>query len=333
MDEALIHDICELVDLADAISVLESARQRMPGSQGLAQSLFESYIARKEFARAKDFALSIPNLVAESPQFCLAVARLNEMFGGDREFLENCMSQFPNVPEFWLLSSSQSIAILKTALARCPSSPDLHIALAAAACRQGLPRPRIRALLERARQACREEAIVWLVSAEFDEKFRRNSVLEEAKTVVTREKGLIWARQVELADAEGRQSMAKHAMEGIGNCREVVLVTAICLWKQGAVDQARSALENLNREFPQWGDGWMFRWKLEKGQGSDLEKLLETMRRLKLSEGFVWTRMRKNPANLGFDQMELLEEMVQMTGDPMTSDVSIFGEFLSLPGP
>jgi hypothetical protein len=40
--------------------------------------------------------------------------------------------------------------------------------------------------------------------------------------------------------------------------------------------------------------------------------------------------MRNDPPNFGLDQIELLLEMAQLIGDPMVSDVSIFGDYLSL---
>jgi hypothetical protein len=272
-------------------------------------------------------------LIEGHPELAIALAKIDGQFGGDPGFLEGCIRRFPAVPEFWLLSaasSEQPLAVLRNAIVNCPRAVEVHAALIAAAVRESFPRPRVRALLERARQACAHEALIWLLSAEFEEKPRRSAILEEAKAVVTSGLGLVWARQVELVEGEGRHSAAKQAIAAVENCRELMLVMAICLWRHGALDQVRAALENINREFPAWGDGWAFRLKFEHSQGMDRQELLGVLQKLKLSDGFLWKRMRNDPNNFGLDQIELLEEMVQLIGDPMVSDVSVFGDYLSL---
>jgi pre-mRNA-processing factor 6 len=328
-NELAICEICEWVDCQTAISVLESAIRRMPASTRIAQLLMDSYIASKELCKAHDFALSNLPLIESCPVLSITLARINEKFGGDPAFLEKCIQRFPTVPTFWLFcagSAGDSLSVLKSAVAQCPQSADVHVALISAAVRQNFPRPRIRALLERARQACPQDAIVWLISAEFEEKFRRSAILEQAKSAVTSEIGLVWARQVELVEGEGRHSAAKQALETVGNCRELVLVMAVCLWRSGSLDQARAALENANREFPDWGDGWAFRLKFERDQGTQGEERPAG----KLKSGFLWTRMSSDARNYGLDQDELLQKMEQLIGDPMVTDVSIFGDYLTL---
>jgi pre-mRNA-processing factor 6 len=331
--EGLIREICEVVDPATAISILEKGTGRIPTSVTIAKVLIDSYLGTKQLHKARDFAASVMPVVEQDPALSLTLARINEQFGGDSGYLEGCIRRFPSVPEFWLMlagSSSEALPVLKNAIAQFPRSAEVHVALIAAAARLGFPRPRIRALLERARQACGHEPLIWLVSAEFEERSKRSAVLEQGKSVVKSGVGLLWARRVELVEGEGRHSAANQAIDTVGNCRELMLVMAICLWKHGAFDQVKATLENICREFANWGDGWAFRVKFEHCQEMDSEESNTILRSLRLTEGFVWTRMRNDPMNFEFDQVELVEEMVQLIGDPMVSDVSIFGDYLKL---
>jgi pre-mRNA-processing factor 6 len=331
-DESLMYEIAHVLNCEEAIPILENAMARMPNSEAVVTTLIDNYLANKQVNRARDFALSIREFVQTSIPLSIKLARINELFGGDRGFLEDCIKNFPRVPEFWLMlvrSSEDQLAVLKSAVAACPNSAAIHIELLNCVTKLRLPKPRVRALLERARQACRGDAIIWLVSSEFEERSRQPGILEEAKSFAA-DVELIWARQVELVIPENRFTAAKQALETLGHCRELVLITGICLWRNAALDQARATFENINREHQLWGDGWVFRMKFEQTVGGDLPSVLAVVKGIKIQDGFVWTRMRDDPRNFQFDQMELLDEIVQLTPDPMVADVSIFGDFLRL---
>jgi pre-mRNA-processing factor 6 len=331
-DESLMQEIADVVDFAEAIPILEGALVRMPTSEAIITILMDSYLANKQVNKAQDFALSVREFIQTSIPLSIRLARINELLGGGRSFLEDCIRSFPHVPEFWLLlvrNSEDQLAVLKSAVAACPNSAAVHIELLNCATRLKLPKPRIRALLERARQACRDDALIWLVSSEFEEGSRKSAILEEAKSSVA-DVGLVWARQVELVIPENRFAAAKQALETLGHCRELVLIMGICLWRNGALDQARATFENMNRENQSWGDGWVFRMKFEQSVGGDVPSASAVVRGIRIRDGFLWRRMRDDPGNFQFDPMELLDELVQLTPDPMVAEVSIFGGLLQL---
>jgi hypothetical protein len=139
-----------------AIPVLEDAAGRMPGSAAVARILIKSCVATKQLQRASDFAVSIMPLIERHPELSIALAEINGQFGDGPGFMEGCIRRFPAVPEFCLLSaasSEQPLAALRNAIVNCPQAVEVRAALIAAAARQSCPQPRVRGLLERARQA------------------------------------------------------------------------------------------------------------------------------------------------------------------------------------
>jgi hypothetical protein len=318
------------VDNATAVSILEGAIKRLRESEAIRLALIDCLMAAKDLNRCRSYLETFD--LSQSLPLSLRMARISEHFGGDIDFLKTCCEKFADCPDFWLMLSrklDEPLPVLKSAVRSCPSSDQLQIALIKSAMKRGLPRPRIRALFEIAREAS-SSAIIWLFSAEFEGRENQNVVLEEAKLHVSKEElGMIWARQIELADSEARRGLAKEAMNVAGSAKELMLIYAICLWADGKVDQARAGLENVVREFPSWGDGWVFRLKFE-GRFGDVNEVIRVLRMVKIGEGVMWRMARDDVGNFEMDDVELAKKLCDLLPDPMVSDCSIFGDFLRL---
>jgi pre-mRNA-processing factor 6 len=321
--ESVVLELCGFMTQARLVDVLEKAVQRNPGSDALTLAFVDALIAIGDLEKCR-IVLNAPQSLA----LCLKAAEISEQFGGDVGFLTKCCNQFPKSPEFPLLlvrHLEDPVSVLKTALKNCPGSGELHVELVKALVKKGLKRQRVRAVLERAMEAS-QDAIVWLVASEYEPIENRKRILEEAKSKVREDQlGLIWARQLELADTEGRLTLAK---EVAGEWKEVMLIVAVCLWQAESVDQARTTFENLLARCNEYGDGWVFWMRFELRFG-DVESVVGRMKGVKVRNGFVWERARREVENYMMSDVELCGELAERV-DPMLSDFSIFGEYLKL---
>ncbi|OHT16308.1 hypothetical protein TRFO_13323 [Tritrichomonas foetus] len=337
-DENLAIFISEIFSGKRSIPVLESAFERLPNSEIVALALIDAYIESKNLLKAKEFTQTIVNSF-NSVKLYLKLAIINEQFGGDELFLRDSIQKFPKNPEFYLLLAdhlSEPKEILQQGIKNCPNSGELHITLIKYLINKKVPGPRIRALFEKARRLCSDQPIVWLVSAEFEQPQMRNSLYEEAKEKVPKHQvGMIWARQIEHIDMENRLNFTKETLETIGGTtqsRELTLMLALCFWRRGEVDKARPVFENMSREFPKWGDGWVYRIKFESlcGSPQDLFEAKKAATFVKIEDGILWNNARNKRENFELSQEELLDDLVAFVADPMISDESIFSDSIDI---
>lgn len=333
-NERVILDISEVVESADAIPILENSIERIDHSESLYLSLINKLAENRKLDRAIEVAQKARQVMSHSVLIAQKLAELYELQGGNVGLLSECCQSFPWIPSFWTMLSEHTepdkrLSLLKSAITHCGQSTELHLALIRAALVIGMPRPRIRALFERARSLCSSDPLFWLFMSEFECPENRVSLLEEAKSVANDGIGMIWARQIELSEPETRYTLAKDALPETNGARELLLVLALCLWRAGSVEKARAALTNINREHPEWGDGWLFRLRFEQSFGNP-EDPYRTLSSIKLNSGLVWLKSRNNPEYYGYSQQALIKELVDAMPDPLLTDCSIFLDALKL---
>ncbi|KAH0802907.1 protein STABILIZED1 [Histomonas meleagridis] len=334
-NDQVVCEICDfLPNISQSIEIIKSILQLRPNSETLSLKLIDLYIESHQLEEAHNFSNFICDTII-TPEVYIKTATINEQFGGDVNFLERSIQTFPKEPKFYLLLSLHSdspLNVLQKGINACPNSSELFIELIKKSINLGLTKPRIRALFEHAKRNCGDQSIIWLYSAEFEPASNKFIVLEEAKKYCRNDVGLIWAKQIELTELESRLSFAKETVEKMGNMKEVVLELALTYWKLGNIDLAKRTLENLNLEHPNWGDGWIFRIKFEKtiGGAQSLKEALGKVENIKITEGFIWKHHREDVMNFEMSQMELLNDVVDLTPDPMVSESSILGDIISL---
>lgn len=333
-NEKVIVDISEFVSCEQAIQIIKEAYSRFPHSEILATKLVDLYIDSHLIDKAREFATSILDLI-DTPNFYIKLAYINEQIGGDIEFLKKAVQRFPNEPKLWILYSKHSddpISDIKNAIIKCPNSSELYIRLIKLLKEKGEPRPIIRAIFERAMDYCKRQSIIWLYASEFEDPSNRISILEKAKEYCKDDIGLIWAREIELSEQENRLTFAKETIEKTGNLKEIVLLIAISYWRNGNIDQAKTVFDNLNRENPNWGDGWIFRVKFDKTYCSndELSTTLKFISSLKITDGFLWHNFKNLTINFKENQVDFINNVVDHIPDPMTEESSIFADFLKL---
>lgn len=343
-DDNMVIQITSVFDDLDdsrerTIRLLEEAHQRIPHSELIALTLIKNYIEAKRPDLARDFTRSIINKdpYISSLQVNYYLAMINEQYDIDIDFLKGAIHKFPRYPKFYLLladHSNEPENILKEGLKNCPSSGEIHIAYIRTILQKDIyPYVRIRALFEKARRLCPNEALVWLLSAQFEQPDMRQTMLEDAKRNVAKEElGIVWSRQIELSqDQEGRLTLCRDALVEV-KAPELYLMNAICLWRRGQVDKTRTAFENIEREFPGFGDGWVYRILFEFicGSPEDVKVATEKASKCKIEDGLVWKLTKSKKENFLSSQQKILEGLVHEKADPMSSEDSIYKEVLSL---
>ena len=340
---SIFDDIDDLRKIEKKIKFLEETQKRIPNSEMVAIELIKSFIEAKMPDEAYNF---IEQVISEEPfssslQIHLYLALINEQKvpfdESSYDFLNECIKKFPNYFQFYILladHSEDSQNVLKAGIDNCPSSGDIHIAyIRQILSMKLLPSVRIRALFEKARRLCSDQALVWLLSAEFERPEMRETMLEEAKRHVCKEElGIVWSRQIELSvDQEGRLTLCRDALEEV-KAPELYLMNAICLWRKGLIDKTRTAFENIEREFPTFGDGWVYRILFEYGCGSpeDRKNAKDRAAKCKIEDGMVWRFTKLQKDKFLCSQDEILEDLVYGKADPMSSEDSIYNEVLSV---
>lgn len=349
-DDDLIISITYILDDMDdfnkeekKIHLLEESHKRIPKSELIAVELIKSFIRAKVPEKAQNFILQIINEepFTNSLKIHSYLALINEQNVSFDEsslnFLNECIQKFPSHPQFYILLADHSTEpekVLKEGLENCPSSGEIHIAyIREILLTKSLPSVRIRALFERARRLCEDQALVWILSAEFEKPEMKETMLEEAKRHVCKEElGIVWSRQIELSvDQEGRLTLCREALEEV-KAPELYLMNAICLWRKGLIDKTRTAFENIEREFPSFGDGWVYRILFEYGCGSpeDRKNTKNRAQKCKIEDGFVWKYITSQKDKFLLSQDEILEDITYSKADPMSSEESIYKEVLSI---
>lgn len=332
-NENLIIDLLDVLDESRSIDILMDAYNSNPTSEKIVLSLIDSLINIKNIDYAKQIAEEASKNI-NSATIYLKYASIIQQYGGDIQIYQKGVELYPDQPKLWILLSELSndpFCVIKEAVKECPKSPEIYIEMIKLAKANKMARPRVRALFEHARRNCPTDAKIWLLSAEHERPENKITMLEDAKAVV-RDKGIIWMRQLELNDPEGRITLVKEAINGNGPLKELVLVSALCLWRSGSLDLAKSTFQNISHENPNWVDGWLFRIKFEKmyGNPEEASKLMESIDNSHLKNGFIWQANRDNPENFGLSNLELFSSLIDLVPDPMSSDASVFGCILEI---
>lgn len=341
LNENLAVSISDVYDQPNQkTQVLENAMKRIQNSELIAMSLIDSYLSEKRMRKAQQFARSIVNQPSfeNSLQIHSILAIINDQFGEDIDFLRESIRKFPRYSKFYIMLSEYSDApqeLLKFGLDNCPHSPELYVAyiksLLVDLQKNKLLKTRIRALFEKARRLCPNDAVIWLLASEFEPPEMRVKLLEEAiRTVNKNDIGIVWSRQIEIyGDPEQRLTLCREALQEV-KAPELYLLLGIYHWKRGQIDQARTILTNLSKEFPSFGDGWIFRINFEKGNGSpeECEIAIKEASMQKIKDGLVWKFNKSLKENFEMLQSELLEHLVEWAPDPVVSEESLYNDIL-----
>ncbi|EAX95553.1 hypothetical protein TVAG_005680 [Trichomonas vaginalis G3] len=328
-DEISIVEISRFMDDEQALNLLQTKFEINKKSEKIALEIAKIF-AKSDKDKAAEFSFSTASEINSSLLFSYG-AQTGTSKTVTPTILKIGVGLFPENANLWLIltnlqpNDEEKCKVLQRATQECSRKAIIHIEFAKICKKIGISKPKIRALLERARFLCPNDESLWLYSAEFEDNEYKIRLLEESKSKVDHP-SIIWARQIELMPAEQRLYAVKNAMEVIGEKREILLLIAIDLWRRAKIDESKRTFEKLSSLFPQWGDGWIYYLRFEVSHQNDISELLEKAAN-ESSCGYIWEMQR---ANSDLDDKSLLLQLINDIPDPSNPDSSIFCNLFEL---
>jgi pre-mRNA-processing factor 6 len=169
-----------------------------------------------------------------------------------------------------------------------------------------------RSILEKSLKNITKNEKVWheFILFEFNNnKFSNANVLLSKAQKEFPESGLIWSLAISI------EKINKHpiAAEALNKCErdeKVMLAVAKMYADEQLYEKAKKWLENIIRVNPQYGDAWIYYYKLEKDLENDSEEILKRCKEANLSSGHLWKSITRKIENSKLKTHEIIQKAI-----------------------
>ena len=229
---------------------------------------------------------------------------------------------FPNFENLYIIHSqllhekdpaniSQSIQIMKNAIAKLPKSPLLYIIQSSYLSKEQ-SFTQARAVLEKGIGQVGTSELLWasLVSLEIklgNENSARQSLSRSLAKIP--KSGLLWSLLILMEKPINRHSKALDALTKNPSDALIMMTIGNLYSMDRDAGNARKWYENAIRENSDIGDIWFFYYKMEK-ENNDviaMEKILKRFEEREPRHGLIWSRIKKKVSNWNKNIKELME--------------------------
>ena len=229
---------------------------------------------------------------------------------------------FPNFEKLYIIHSqllhekdpaniSQSIQIMKNAIAKLPKSPLLYIIQSSYLSKEQ-SFTQARAVLEKGIGQVGTSELLWasLVSLEIklgNENSARQSLSRSLAKIP--KSGLLWSLLILMEKPINRHSKALDALTNNPSDALIMMTIGNLYSMDRDAGNARKWYENAIRENSDIGDIWFFYYKMEK-ENNDviaMEKILKRFEEREPRHGLIWSRIKKKVSNWNKNIKELME--------------------------